>query len=157
MSQDVFRSHEDAEDSIEIVGVGTLGARGQGGVPVEQAALNMTELQEKDKQGRLVTDEYGRGKPLTGKKLADAAREVAKQRGWRVTQVADEKLATLAQEAGAAPDRPPAVEVARQAYENLQKHLAIGDKTTYESIIEGDREGAAEVAPAPAPETTKEG
>lgn len=157
MSQDVFRTHEDAEQPTEIVGVGTLGAGGQGGVPVEQAAQHMTELQEKDKQGRLVTDEYGRGKPLTGKKLADAAREVAKQRGWRVSSVADDKLATLAEEAGSTPDRPPAEEVARQAYEDLQKHLAVGDRTTYESITEADKVGAAETAPAPAPDITKEG
>lgn len=97
----VFKSAK-GDPATEIVGVGVVPANGKGGVPVEQAAVTMAELQDK------------KGKPLSGEALTKAARKFADARGFRVEQVKD--VDRLRQEAGAPPDRPPAVEVAQEAY-----------------------------------------
>src|SRR5215203_864415 len=53
----VFKTAKDAPQTVEISGVGVLGAEGKGGRPVSEAALVMAELQKRDDQGRLVLDE----------------------------------------------------------------------------------------------------
>jgi hypothetical protein len=119
MSQAVFKTEEDALYPVHIVGAGSLGPEGKGGVPIEKAALGMTELQEKDEEGRVVLDDEGQPKPLSGNKLREAARELAEARGWRIVNMAEEKVAELPHEWGVPADRPPAAEVAAEAYERI--------------------------------------
>ncbi len=144
MATQVFKTNEDAIHSVEILGVGLLGAGGKGGVPVEQAATFMSELQEKDKDGVVVLDEDGNPKPLTGQKLKDAAKEFADARGLRVVSLSDEKVEGLAQEMGGFPDRPPAHVVAAEAYQKIYGGVAAAeesvDVTVPASLDEPDEE-----------------
>src|SRR6059058_1875180 len=101
----VFKTSKDSVYDVTIAGVGVLGASGKGGVPIAQAAETLAELQNED------------GEPLTGSALTAAAKRLAETHGWETVQVHEDKLASLAQEAGAAPDRPPLEDVGREEYE----------------------------------------
>lgn len=63
-----------------IPGVGQAAADGKGGIPVELAALEVTELQD------------GKGKPLTGQKLKDAAKAFAEDRDLEVVDLQQETI-----------------------------------------------------------------
>lgn len=149
----VFKTTDDAAHPVEILGVGSLGPNGKGGVSVEQAALWMSELQEKDEVGRVVLDEHNMAKPLTGKKLADAAKELADARGWKTASIADEKVATLPLEWGGAPDRPPAHEVAAASGEALRRELGLG---TQPEDLPDAQEAQTQAAHVAAPNTGEE-
>ena len=118
MSTLVFKSPEGAPHDTEISGVGVLQAGGSNSIPVETAAQFLVELQHRDEDGALIDpDISGRGQPLGGKKLEEAAKEFAAARGLEVVSLADKKLDKEGAE-NAAPldDLPSPVEVGRAAY-----------------------------------------
>ena|SRR5215203_4857460 len=120
----VFKTAKDAPQTVEISGVGVLGAEGKGGRPVSEAALVMAELQKRDDQGRLVLDEDENPVPLSGKALEAAAKKYADANGLEVVNVAEDKLAALAEESGAAPTRDQtAAEAAAKAYQDIYAGL----------------------------------
>lgn len=112
----VFRTLPDATENVEIVGAGVVSAGGKGGVPVQDAAAVMTELQEKNPDGSLKLDDDGNAIPLTGSKLTAAAKAFANARGLTTDNVTEETLTALPQEAGATADRPPAAQVAAEEF-----------------------------------------
>ncbi len=121
----VFKTPEDYPYDHEIVGVGVAHSRGRGGVTLERGAEKMPELQD------------ALGEPLTGKKLEDAGKAFAEERGLEVVKVSDTKLAKLPQEAGSAPERPDAIKVAEEAYrvqyegeEPVQEGASVEDAVT---------------------------
>jgi hypothetical protein len=116
----VFQTAKDSTADVEIANVGVAGADQTGGVPVQQAAKTMHELQAKNDDGTVKTDEDGNPVALTGAALRAAAVQWATDRGLEVNDLSDKKIAALAQDAGALPERPPAAEVAEQAYASLQ-------------------------------------
>src|SRR4051794_23626956 len=102
----VFRSPKDSTENSELVGVGQLRAGGVGGIPVEQAAEVMQELQEANADGSLRLDDQGNPIPLSGSKLTAAAKAFAEARGFEIVNMNDDRIAALPQESGAPPDRP---------------------------------------------------
>ena len=70
----VFRTESDFPEQIQILGVGLLLPNGQNAVDVEFASTRMSELSKKDKDGKLIVDDQGGWKPLTGKELTAAAK-----------------------------------------------------------------------------------
>lgn len=70
----VFRTESDFPEQIQILGVGLLLPNGQNAIDVEHAATRMSELSKKDKDGKLLVDEQGAWKPLSGKELTSAAK-----------------------------------------------------------------------------------
>ena len=113
----VIRTDKNSAHDVEILGVGLLGAGGKGGISVEHAALRMSELQETDAEGRLKLDKDGNPIPLSGAKLTAAAKKYAEDHNLAFENINEEKLSSLAEELGAPPNRPPAHEVARAAYQ----------------------------------------
>ena len=115
----VLRTPEDSPADVEILGTGVLRAGGVGGIPVEDAARTITELQKKDKSGVLVLDPFGAPTPLSGKALKEAAEEFARARGLEVAEVGDRKLEAARADAGSPIDSllPDIYEVAKNAYE----------------------------------------
>lgn len=123
----VFKTAKDTADDVQIAGVGILGAGAAGGVPVHVAAETMTELQDDE------------GKPLTGSALTAAAKRLAETHGWETVNVHEDKLAGLAVEAGAAPDRPPLEDVGREEYEATFGGLeTVNDEPDDPDQIEGN-------------------
>lgn len=119
MPTKVFKTQEDAVDSVELVGVGLLGAGGRGGVSLDRAAIFMPELQERGDDGDVATDSDGNPVPLKGAALTDAAESFAQARGLRIVSIANEKAEpdALRAELGlAAGERPPAQKVAEQDF-----------------------------------------
>ena len=110
----VFKTRKDDPADTEIIGVGVLPANGKGGIPVEQAALRMIELQEKDPWGQPVLDQDGEPKTLSGSELTAAAKAFAEARGLETTNVSEDKLAGLRVEGGALPELPPAGETSKE-------------------------------------------
>lgn len=102
----VFTTKPDAART-EIAGLPVLPADGKGGVLVERAAETRAELQQED------------GTPLTGAALKNAAESFADLVGIKVGTISEAKAEKLPQIAGAAPDRPAAVEVAQANREAL--------------------------------------
>jgi hypothetical protein len=107
----VFRTPADARSSFELVGVGLLGPAGKGLIVIDDAAAKMSELQDEQ------------GKPLTGKRLEDAAQAFADARGLRVVNASDKAIANVHEEWGNPAPRPPAAEVARQEYQRTYAGL----------------------------------
>lgn len=94
-------------EHVEVSGLPLLPADGKGGVTLERAAEVLPQLQDDD------------GKPLAGAALTSAAEAVIEGYGLQIKQVSEAKVSKLPQLAGAAPDRPPAAEVAQGNYEAL--------------------------------------
>jgi hypothetical protein len=116
----VFRTTEDHPDVVELVGIGVIGARGRGGIPIARAAeLGMPALQEKGDDGAYVYGDDGALQPLHGAALSAAAKHFVDQHPYLVLDnVKDEKLEGLAAELGGPPDEvPPAGEKAVAEYE----------------------------------------
>jgi hypothetical protein len=90
---------------VEIAGVGVVGGSGRGGFTAERVAQVAQELQDDE------------GKPLTGKKLEDAATAWAESRGLAVKSLKNVDEEKLRVEGGALPTVHPIEEVARQAAE----------------------------------------
>ena len=107
MATQVFKTPEDFDGSVELVGAGVAGPNGKGGIVVEEAAQIMGELQNED------------GEALKGKALTEAAKDYAEGReDLVVVSLSDQKVEQLGEEMGSAPDRPPAAEVAEQEYKD---------------------------------------
>lgn len=100
----VFKTPEDSADRVEINGVGVAPAFGVGGIALSHASERMHELQDGD------------GKPLKGNALKAAAERWGEPRGLIVVNLKDSEIAGLKYEAGEAPDRPPAEQVAVDEY-----------------------------------------
>lgn len=130
----VLKTQEDSQYDVTISGVGVLPAGGRGGIPAEQAALVMHELQDED------------GVPLEGAALTTAARALASARGWQLVSMKTDEIAGLAQEAGAAPDRPPARDVSLEEGAQYRQLTAVNDNP--DQVVEA----GPDVAPAPPPE-----
>jgi hypothetical protein len=152
MSTLVFRTRSDSDENVAIAGAGFLGAGGKGAVSIEEAARNMSELQERDEYGALVLDEDGNPKPLEGAKLRKAAEAFAEDRGLVVAEMSDEKFARKGEELGQPVGRPDAREVSLAAGARdrgqIENELA---KTRVALAAEADR-GLA----SPAPEAPEE-
>lgn len=103
----VFKTPTDSADQVEVVGVGVAGSYGRGGVPIEEAAEKMHELQSAG------------GVPLTGKALEEAAEAFAEERGLEVVNVKPKDIEGLAQEWGNPPDPIPAGEAAIAEHERV--------------------------------------
>jgi hypothetical protein len=113
----IFKTADDHGYDVEIANVGVLGAFGKGGIPVERAAETLHHLQDEE------------GKPLSGKKLEDAARDFAEARGLKTRTIknldedAEERLRV---EAGAFPRGKSAREISEeygaQARAQLEAH-----------------------------------
>src|SRR4051812_27960276 len=105
MSPLIFTTDPSSPYPVEIANVGNLAGNARGGIPVDEAAVTLRELQED-------------GEPLSGKKLEDAARAFADDRDLRVKQVktldarARERLRV---EAGAFPAGKSTEEISREA------------------------------------------
>jgi hypothetical protein len=113
-SVSVFKTKTTTEQPVNIMGVGQLGAKGKGGVPVEEAAKVMSELQEKDERGAVVRDDDGNPTPLTGKALETAAKDYAERQNLRVVSVKEEDVPDLKVEGGALPEPEPLADVSRR-------------------------------------------
>jgi hypothetical protein len=142
MSHLVFQTNEGYPDRVEIAGVGVLGARGKGAVPVAHAADLMVELQgvEIDTAGRQVRV------PLTGAALRKAAEIWASRiAGVEVVEASDERLAQLPLELGSAPEHSEAIphplEAATLSFQSLygphqptvDERVAVGATTVAEA------------------------
>jgi hypothetical protein len=103
----VFKTAEDSPDQIEVVGVGVAGSHGRGGLPIEEAAEKVRELQGPG------------GVPLKGKALDEAAETFAEARGLEVVNVKAKDIEGLAQEWGNPPDPIPAGEAAIAEHERV--------------------------------------
>jgi len=75
----VFRTESDFPYEVHILGVGTLLPRGQNAIDVEHASRFMSELVEKDKDGKIKRDDQGGHIPLAGKELTAAAKAWAER------------------------------------------------------------------------------
>lgn len=75
----VFRTESDFPYEVHILGVGTLLPKGQNAIDVEHASRFMTELVEKDEDGRVKRSDQGGHIPLTGKELTAAAKAWAER------------------------------------------------------------------------------
>jgi hypothetical protein len=147
----VFKTREDDPNGVSIPG-GFLGPNGLGGVPLEDAArAGFRELTVTDELGYSIPDDDGNLQPLQGAELTAAGREVAEARGWQVVNVKaadlepqpteDGGVATYSQrELGLVADRPPAAEVAEQAYEDVYGGIEPLN-TDEEAINEGPEAG----------------
>lgn len=129
----VFKTRKDATEDVRVEGAGLLGAGAKGGVPLDRAAQTMPELQATDDLGRLVVDDAGNPKPLSGAALTKAAQGFADLHGLDIVDVADDKLDGLRQEAGALPDRPPARDVSISEGERIY-----GDVEQVNTVPDGD-------------------
>lgn len=147
MSPLIFTTAPDWGYDVEIGGVGTLGAFGKGGIPVDHAARSMRELQDDD------------GAPLTPKKLERAAREFAERRNLRVRSVAnldpddpaDPTLEKLRVEAGAFPRGKSAREVSEEygamVREQVEAHQEGGAPLTMADVPPQETQQLPETPP----------
>jgi hypothetical protein len=108
----IFKTKTDAGYDTEIGGVGTLGAFGKGGIPVERAAETMVELQDK------------KGKPLTGDALEKAAEAFAEARGIDTRSYKNIDEEKLRVEAGAFPKGYSIEEIATMTAERDRGYVA---------------------------------
>lgn len=136
----VFQTQEAAHESVELVGVGLLHPSGEGpGISIEEAAHKMSELQDDE------------GKPLSGKKLEESARNFAEARDLRVVEMSDAKRES-ARSALTTPDRPPAAEVAEADYRSTYAVEPVHDNP--EDVVAG---GPDVGQPAPPPSIDDKG
>jgi hypothetical protein len=115
----VFKTHQDSTERVDIVGAGVLFPEGKGGVVVTEAAKVLPELQEKNADGSLKLDSEGNAIPLTGGKLASAARDFADSRGFTTANLNEKEIDGLAAEAGTTPDPIPAAEAAKLDFQRV--------------------------------------
>jgi hypothetical protein len=107
----VIRTTEDQNDNVTIAGLGELMANGQSAFRVEDAALVMSELQERDEFGRLKLSN-GNPIPLKGTALNEAAKAWAQRFGLEVANVKEADIPDWSR--GAAPDGTDLMELAEQ-------------------------------------------
>jgi hypothetical protein len=137
----IFKTPDDSPEPVELLGVGALPGGGQGGVPVEQAALRMQELQEHGEDDQVKLDEAGNEIPLTGKKLETAAREWAESVGLEVAEVSEKKWSVAQEKAGVTAERPPLDELSKQAYERTFGGLEAVNTNPEELVLGGPTAG----------------
>lgn len=114
MSPLILTTAPDSPYDVEIANVGNLAGNARGGIPVERAAQRLREFQDED------------GKPLTGKKLEDAAKKFADDRGLKTKsfKTIDEDVEErLRVEAGAVPRVDDAREVSRKYGERVRAQV----------------------------------
>jgi hypothetical protein len=150
----VFRTADDSPTGLEIVGVGVLGPRGEGGVPVEQAAAAMNEFWQTDESGAVVRDDAGNPQTLSGQALTTAARKWAEQNGLQVTNVGKEELEKLSPTA----DEESLAEFSQREYQKIygwvqEQQTAAGQEQSGEAT----RNAEATTARTRATESKEEG
>ena len=119
----VFQTKPDDPREIDIGGAGSMFPHATGGVPVEQAALSMQELQEHNPDGTVTLGADGQPIPLTGSALSDAAAAWATARGFDVNEVAQDAIDHFPEDTGRPADRPALADVSSQFYEDTYAHL----------------------------------
>jgi hypothetical protein len=135
----VWKTRKDDPYPHEIVGVGTAGPNGKGGIPVEAGVGVMGELVKRTKEGRAVRDDQGELEYMTGAELAKAARTFADERGLEVVNVSEEQIAEFPQEVGSPPD-PPMTARERSLAAGARDRKQIEDSARHMGVLREEQE-----------------